>query len=380
MRSVRACLAGALLVSACASSSPLPSTIEREAPLPEGIAAAFEPAFVAEFGDASAARTAWRTCGAPLLDAVEGDVYPPVPADVFNARAVARIRAYRAAWPDATPESLSHAALDGLLAPEEIGDAATIAIISGGPTVGELMGESSTLAGFAAVTELTPLLEQGVIGAWPPLDGPGIVQGSVAGVPSIALPTDLNPVELDPAGPRSPAAEIAAATPASGPLVLDLRGNQGGEINSLLEVAGVFAPADAVLFRVQAAGVDNDVQPMAAHPRQGTGPLLVVVDEETQSGALLLAAALADAGVARVAGTAADRPRVRMEGVKVWWWDCVGRPPSQLRLVRYPSAVVTRANGAPLADGVPIDYPVDANDPAALEAVVVRWLADVGER
>src|SRR5262245_32557221 len=104
----------AILVAACVSS-PSAKLPPRGEAFPEGsLAAAFEPAFVAELPDAAAAQAAWRDCGGALLYTVEGLVYPAVPPEMFSAVGMARLRVFRAARPDASLEDLSYAALDGL--------------------------------------------------------------------------------------------------------------------------------------------------------------------------------------------------------------------------------------------------------------------------
>lgn len=75
-------------------------------------------------------------------------------------------------------------------------------------------------------------------------------------------------------------------------LVLDLRGNGGGMLADLDDVAGVFLPPDAVLYYDVRGTQERQVNVSGAQLFQG--PLAVLVDGSTASAAEILAAALHD--------------------------------------------------------------------------------------
>lgn len=86
-----------------------------------------------------------------------------------------------------------------------------------------------------------------------------------------------------------------------GPLVLDLRGNPGGDLYEALDVAGEFLPAGSLLANLHARNVEP-------RPIRSTGghrlnvPLWLLVDDETASAAEIFAGILQAHGRARVIG------------------------------------------------------------------------------
>jgi len=88
---------------------------------------------------------------------------------------------------------------------------------------------------------------------------------------------------------RAQLTDLASADIAA--VVLDLRGNQGGLLHAILEVASLFLEEGTVVARIQdAAGLERDL--VAGDGLIHTGPLICLVDRWTSSGAELLAAAL----------------------------------------------------------------------------------------
>jgi carboxyl-terminal processing protease len=85
-------------------------------------------------------------------------------------------------------------------------------------------------------------------------------------------------------------------------LILDLRGNPGGRIRTLQRIAGFFLgrPEDLLLL---AEGSRTEVLRAIPGPVHYRGSLSILVDGRTGSAAELLAAALKDAGRAKVCGT-----------------------------------------------------------------------------
>jgi hypothetical protein len=365
-----------LLAAGCVASpfTPLPP---RGEPFPEGsLAAAMEPAFVAELGD-SEALAAWRDCGGALLYRRERITYPTVLPETFVERGVDRMRAFRAARPDASLELLSYAALDGLYQPEHVSERSLAAV----QRTRDLSGQLSFTNEYA----VEPIRFDGEYTeaeARAEADEPGFTTGVLAGVPSVAL------AHLD---FRFSVRDFRAATDARGPLILDLRGADGARIDVVVELASSFLPKDALLFRIEGVGGEGEdhltVRRRGAPSADAARPMLIVVDGETTLAPLMAAAALVDAGRARIAGAIGETIDAGIRDVTVWT-GCRG-PSSELRAFqdaflerpalyhfRIPSGVIVRSNGEPLSDGLSIHYQVDPHDPAALEAVVARWLTD----
>ncbi|NPV09059.1 MAG: PDZ domain-containing protein [Anaerolineae bacterium] len=83
-------------------------------------------------------------------------------------------------------------------------------------------------------------------------------------------------------------------------LVLDLRGNPGGLLESAVEVSSRFLRSGAVVYEVDAAGNERR---FSVRPRVTVSePLVVLVDEGTASAAEILAGALQDQGRALLVG------------------------------------------------------------------------------
>ncbi len=84
-------------------------------------------------------------------------------------------------------------------------------------------------------------------------------------------------------------------------MVLDLRGNQGGLLSAVQEVASLFLPDGTVIARLQdAQGRDTDL--VAVGTPLFDGPLIVLVNRWTSSGAELLTTALQESDRARIVG------------------------------------------------------------------------------
>lgn len=104
-------------------------------------------------------------------------------------------------------------------------------------------------------------------------------------------------------GPRS-AAQVQGFGEASGAprkIVLDLRGNQGGLVDAAVSVADLFLDSGDILSVATRQGLVHRTASKLTS-RLETVPLIVLVDASTGSGAEALAAALQDAGRAKVVG------------------------------------------------------------------------------
>lgn len=84
-------------------------------------------------------------------------------------------------------------------------------------------------------------------------------------------------------------------------MVLDLRGNPGGDLTSFVELAGDFLPAGSVIAIVEDADGDETIH-RSAQERPYSMPVTLLVDSKTASAAELFAECLASHGRASIAG------------------------------------------------------------------------------
>jgi len=96
-------------------------------------------------------------------------------------------------------------------------------------------------------------------------------------------------------------ASALASVPPSGCVVLDLRGNPGGDLDAALSLASDFAVENATLAIVRDADGDDDIRRSRGR-RRYANPLVVLVDADTASAAEVLALALRSASGAAVLG------------------------------------------------------------------------------
>ena len=85
-------------------------------------------------------------------------------------------------------------------------------------------------------------------------------------------------------------------------LVLDLRGNPGGDLDVMLEVADDFLPRGAHLMTMRLGDGDDDIR-RARHEQRHRMPVAIVVDSRTASAAEVFAGILSSQGRAVVIGT-----------------------------------------------------------------------------
>ncbi len=105
---------------------------------------------------------------------------------------------------------------------------------------------------------------------------------------------------FDPGADRWLARQIAA-DPAPRAIILDLRGNDGGDAEVIARVAGLFYAADRPLVR-RIAARETVQRTRGAGPRSWLGPLAVLVGPDSASGAEALAALIEESGRAPVIG------------------------------------------------------------------------------
>ncbi len=83
-------------------------------------------------------------------------------------------------------------------------------------------------------------------------------------------------------------------------VILDLRDNGGGEVNSAVEIARIFVPEGPIVHVVSA---DGSVDTRNATEAQLDVPMVVLVNENTASASEILAGALKDSDTAKLVGT-----------------------------------------------------------------------------
>lgn len=283
------------------------------------LAGRVERLFVAEFKDTEAARTVWRRDGAPVLERAAELLFPaPVP-DEFAAEAIAAVRKKRAAEPSTSLETLVAAALnprgDGIVLVRLDPNEASAAVKNTPPDVSlrQLKG--------AAVLKI-PVLD-----------------------------------EKTPAQLREALAEMPTR------MIVDLRGNQGGLFDTIARCAEPLLQPSAVVLSVVSHEGTEDYLTSAGEGTRPNIALIVLVDENTNAGALALAAALVDHAKAKLAGRLAKQINGMLYSVVPL---ALERGKVREAYVRVPIGALKRANGAPLADELTLDIPINSSGDAAI--------------
>jgi hypothetical protein len=150
-------------------------------------------------------------------------------------------------------------------------------------------------------------------------------------------------------------------------VVLDLRGNGGGSLMAIECVAGAFIKDSVPIYFMRTVAVPREVRyPPATNRRPIKLPVVVLIDGETDSGALLIAAILRDLRRAKILG----QPRREVHGTLMQsrflrtadTWE-----PGSLGIqIVLPFGELIRRNGEPLGSGVAPDVVVSTDDEAAL--------------
>lgn len=149
-------------------------------------------------------------------------------------------------------------------------------------------------------------------------------------------------------------------------MVLDLGGNQGGYLAATVCVAGEFIKAGTPLFRLTSRAGDEVVRAPTdgRHPPIAI-PLVVFMDQDTESGALLLAVSLRDAGRADLIGASKAHANDKVLAL-------LTTQTGQDRFV-VPVGHMQRMGGSALSAGVQVDVRAPpGNEDAMLEAARTR--------
>jgi hypothetical protein len=297
------------------------------------LAQAFEPIFVAEFptAEAEAARSAWLKRGDAILRQIQGNMYPAPETAEFTANALAALRAKRKAEPAATMNDLIDAALKG-----------------SGKTKG---------AGISVIKRVLTI-NTVETDAPPPAQKPAVATfRTVGGVNVLRIKSFEDQVSTQVA---------EALRNVKNRVVLDLRGNGGGLFADILDVGSILLGPKKTVATLKSSRDEQEYRTVARGdlPDRTDLALVVLIDGDTNSGGLMLTAALADHGRARIAGAAADAVMgYTSRAVPFMDFD---KSNKDTWLINYPTGVIVRPNGAPLAEGVKVDRPVKAEGDAAI--------------
>lgn len=144
----------------------------------------------------------------------------------------------------------------------------------------------------------------------------GRVRGAVFAVPNssagtrrigvVTLPALYGALDDDPESQRTSAKDVASllrrmANTNVDAVVVDLRHNGGGYLSEAADVAGLFVPGKVVMTVRNYNGVISTSEAPDT-PQPFSGPVVVLVDSQTSSGAEILAGALQDHGRALIVG------------------------------------------------------------------------------
>jgi Peptidase family S41 len=149
-------------------------------------------------------------------------------------------------------------------------------------------------------------------------------------------------------------------------VILDLRGNQGGYLPAAVCVAGEFVKPNTPLFRVTTRSGEETLRAPTDAKRAPIGlPLVVFIDKDTESGALMLAASLRDVGRADLVGESKEHANDRV----------LALVPTRTGQDQFLVAVghMKRLGGDLLSEGVQVDVAASPkNEESMLEAARTR--------
>ena len=147
-------------------------------------------------------------------------------------------------------------------------------------------------------------------------------------------------------------------------VVLDLRGNHGGYLPAAFCLAAQFLKPGTPLFLITSrAGAETMKSGKAGKTRPISLPLVALIDKDTDSGGLALAAALHDAGRATLIGERTDHAYGDVHAL-------LFTQPGNITFT-LPVGYISRLGGARLEEGVAVDVAVDSsNDEALMDAAL----------
>lgn len=146
-------------------------------------------------------------------------------------------------------------------------------------------------------------------------------------------------------------------------VVLDLRGNEGGLLTAVPTIASHFLDPHQPLFRVlMKNGEAEDFETLRCGPAASKMPLAILIDERTDSGAILLAAVLQDHHRATVIG----QLKATLNGSISTFYIS----PSGALTIIVPTGELVLSGNRRLSDGIRVDIAVPTHDEEALLTAV----------
>ena len=145
-------------------------------------------------------------------------------------------------------------------------------------------------------------------------------------------------------------------------IILDLRDNGGGEVNSAVEVARVFVESGPIVHVVSA---DGKTDTKSATGAQLTVPMVVLVNGNTASASEILAAALKDSGTATLVGTQTFG-KALVQGVYMYGDGTA----MKITEAKYLTPKQNDINGVGIYPDVKVELPADAKTDVQLEKAI----------
>ncbi len=145
-------------------------------------------------------------------------------------------------------------------------------------------------------------------------------------------------------------------------MILDLRDNGGGEVNSAVEVARVFVPSGPIVHVVSG---DGSVDTKSATEAQLEVPMVVLVNGNTASASEILAAALKDSGTATLVGTQTFG-KALVQGVYMY----ADGTAMKITEAKYLTPKQNDINGVGISPDVKVELPADAAADIQLERAI----------
>lgn len=145
-------------------------------------------------------------------------------------------------------------------------------------------------------------------------------------------------------------------------MILDLRDNGGGEVNSAIEVARVFVPSGPIVHVVSG---DGSVDTKSATEAQLEVPMVVLVNGNTASASEILAAALKDSGTATLVGTQTFG-KALVQGVYMY----ADGTAMKITEAKYLTPKQNDINGVGISPDVKVELPADATADIQLERAI----------
>ncbi|CTQ55620.1 carboxy-terminal protease [Roseibium album] len=320
----------------------------------EPLAPRFAAVFASEFSEPSAAKAAWDAFGGSVLAKIQDDVYPPVEFELFRDRALEHIRRARKSRSNLSPELLSFVALNGLA--RKSGRSVAVKIVRDKTT----SAPQHFILGSIASENISASKEK-------------MIQEASYHDAAFEFPVPILEIPVLKRDVVSSSLHNALASH-SGPIIVDLRGNEGGLLAEVPVLAALFlTPNKTVLVMETKNGVKQKLRTDAdTHPID-TVRILLLIDEETNAGALALAAALHEIAGAKIAGT---RVQGIVDGIESYVLPPICPPSVKECALRLPTGRLLAPSGSTLEEAIEIDYPVDWEILGTEARVAKKWLSD----